>query len=182
MIVGKWFQVLFHSAHCGSFHLSLTVLVRYRCSSSIQGWRVVSPASARISRVLTYSGSCYLERLFHIRDYHPLWLSFPECSIRVSPWILQSSTPVASYWFALFPVRSPLLRESLVISFPLVTEMFHFTRFAPFKVIHIAMYWVAPFGNLWIKASQQLPIAYRSLVRPSSPLLPKASTICPSQA
>ena len=153
MIVGKWFQVLFHSAHCGSFHLSLTVLVRYRCSSSIQGWRVVSPASVRVSRALTYSGSCYLEILFHIRDYHPLWLFFPKCSIRVSPWILQSSTPNASIGFALFPVRSPLLRESRLISFPLVTEMFHFTRFAPFKVICIATYWVAPFGNLGIKAS-----------------------------
>ena len=153
MIVGKWFQVLFHSAHCGSFHLSLTVLVRYRCSSSIQGWRVVPPASARISRVLTYSGSCYLKILFHIRDYHPLWLSFPECSIRVFQWILQSSTPNASIRFALFPFRSPLLRESRLISFPLVTEMFHFTRFAPFKVICIATYWVAPFGNLRIKAS-----------------------------
>ena len=153
MIVGKWFQVLFHSAHCGSFHLSLTVLVRYRCSSSIQGWRVVSPASVRVSRALTYSGSCYLEILFHIRDYHPLWLFFPKCSIRVSPWILQSSTPNASIGFALFPVRSPLLRESRLISCPLVTEMFHFTRFAPFKVICIATYWVAPFGNLGIKAS-----------------------------
>ena len=35
MIVSKRFQVLFHSAHRRSFHLSLTVLVRYRSSSSI---------------------------------------------------------------------------------------------------------------------------------------------------
>lgn len=131
----------------------LTVFVRYRCSSSIQGWRVVSPASARVSRALTYSGSCYLEIIFHIRDYHPLWLSFPECSIRLFQWMLQSSTPNASIRFALFPVRSPLLRESHLISFPLVTEMFHFTRFAPFKVMCITTHWVAPFGNLWIKAS-----------------------------
>ena len=67
--------------------------------------------------------------------------------------MLQSSTPDASIWFALFPFRSPLLRESRLISFPLVTEMCHFTRFAPFKVIGIATYWVAPFGNLGIKAS-----------------------------
>ena len=153
MIVGKWFQVLFHSAHCGSFHLSLTVLVRYRCSSSIQGWRVVPPASARISRVLTYSGSCYLTIPFHIRGYHPLWLSFPEYSIKVLQWMLQSSTPDASIWFALFPVRSPLLRESRLISFPLATEMFHFARFAPFKVMCLTTHWVAPFGNLGIKAS-----------------------------
>ena len=153
MIVGKWFQVLFHSAHCGSFHLSLTVLVRYRCSRSIQGWRVVPPASVRISRVLTYSGSCYLAIPFHIRGYHPLWLSFPEYSIKVLQWMLQSSTPDASIWFALFPFRSPLLRESRLISFPLATEMFHFARFAPFKVMCLTTHWVAPFGNLGIKAS-----------------------------
>ena len=35
MIVGRWFQVLFHSACRGSFHLSLTVLVHYRSWSSI---------------------------------------------------------------------------------------------------------------------------------------------------
>ena len=32
--------------------------------------------------------------------------------------------------FGLFPVRSPLLGESLLISLPLGTEMFHFPRFA----------------------------------------------------
>lgn len=94
---------------------------------------MVPPASARISRVLTYSGSCYLAIPFHIRGYHPLWLSFPEYSIKVLQWMSQSSTPDASIWFALFPVRSPLLRESRLISFPLATEMFHFARFAPLQ-------------------------------------------------
>ena len=35
MIVSHRFQVLFHSAHRSPFHLSLTVLVRYRSGSSI---------------------------------------------------------------------------------------------------------------------------------------------------
>ncbi len=34
-LVSYWFQVLFHSLNKGSFHLSLTVLVRYRLSTSI---------------------------------------------------------------------------------------------------------------------------------------------------
>ena len=34
-LVGAWFQGLFHSPHGGSFHLSLTVLVRYRSHGSI---------------------------------------------------------------------------------------------------------------------------------------------------
>ncbi len=129
---------------------------------------MVSPASVRVSRALTYSGYCYLEILFHIRDYHPLWLFFPKCSIRVFQWILQSSTPNASIGFALFPVRSPLLRESRLISFPLATEMFHFARFAPLKVIPISRYWVAPFGNLRVNGYLLLTAAYRSLSRPSS--------------
>ena len=39
---------------------------------------------------------------------------------------------------------------------------------------------VAPFGDLRISAYLQLPAAYRSLSRPSSPAHAKASTICPS--
>jgi hypothetical protein len=38
---------------------------------------------------------------------------------------------------------------------------------------------VAPFGHLWIYARLQLPIAFRSLPRPSSSLIAKASTIRP---
>ena len=34
-LVGAWFQGLFHSPHGGAFHLSLTVLVRYRSHGSI---------------------------------------------------------------------------------------------------------------------------------------------------
>jgi hypothetical protein len=35
LLVGIRFQVLFHSPHRGSFHLSLTVLVHYRSPGSI---------------------------------------------------------------------------------------------------------------------------------------------------
>ncbi len=40
----------------GAFHLSLTVLVRYRSQESTQPWRVVPPDSRRVSRVRRYSG------------------------------------------------------------------------------------------------------------------------------
>ncbi len=42
----------------------------------------------------------------------------------------QRVQPLAPMRFRLFPVRSPLLRESHSVSFPLGTEMFHFPRFA----------------------------------------------------
>jgi hypothetical protein len=35
LLVGTQFQVLFHSPHRGSFHLSLTVLVHYRSQAHI---------------------------------------------------------------------------------------------------------------------------------------------------
>ena len=37
--------------------------------------------------------------------------------------------------FGLFPVRSPLLRESLLLSFPEGTEMFHFPSFTSFGYV-----------------------------------------------
>ena len=42
--------------------------------------------------------------------------------------------------------------------------------------------WVAPFGNPRITACSRLPMAYRNVLRPSSPLSAKASTRCPSDA
>ncbi len=57
---------------------------------------------------------------FRIRGYHPLWPSFPE---RFANSRAKSRR--------LVPFRSPLLRESRLISVPLVTEMFQFSRFAP---------------------------------------------------
>ncbi len=38
---------------------------------------------------------------------------------------------------------------------------------------------VSPFGNPRINARSQLPVAYRNVLRPSSPLGAKASTKCP---
>ena len=57
-LVDARFQVLFHSAIRGSFHLSLTVLVHYRSLSSIQPYQMVLADSHRISPVPRYSGYC----------------------------------------------------------------------------------------------------------------------------
>ncbi len=40
-------------------------------------------------------------------------------------------------------------------------------------------WWVAPFGYLRIKSYWPIPVAFRSLSRPSSPPRAKASTVCP---
>jgi hypothetical protein len=87
--------------------------------------------------------------------------------------------------FRLFPVRSPLLGKSRLISFPQGTEMFHFPWLALTALcIQAAVSRhdsgrVAPFGDPRINACLQLPEAFRSLPRPSSPSSTKASTVRP---
>jgi hypothetical protein len=62
----------------GTFHLSLTVLVRYRSQGSIQAYRVVPADSQQISRARCYSGTQSQETMhFQLRDSHPLRRTIP---------------------------------------------------------------------------------------------------------
>jgi len=75
--------------------------------------------------------------------------------------------------------RSPLLAESLLMSFPPGTEMFQFPGFAscPYGFrTGSPCGGVSPFGYLRINDRSHLPAAFRSVPRPSSPLSAKAST------
>ena len=64
--------------------------------------------------------------------------------------------------FRLIPFRSPLLRESLLLSFPLVTKMFQFTRFALSSLcIQEVVLEVSLFGYFRIKTCFQFPETYR---------------------
>jgi hypothetical protein len=98
---------------------------------------------------------------FRIRDYHPLWLAFPG----------HFATSIST--FGLLPVRSSLLGESRLISFPPGTEIFQFPGFASSSYV-----FTSPFRHLRINACCQLPGAFRRLPRLSSPLTAKASTVC----
>ena len=51
-------------------------------------------------------------------------------TLRVAPEAAPQPQLYCYSWFGLFPVRSPLLRESQLISLPGGTEMFHFPPFA----------------------------------------------------
>src|SRR5215471_10752347 len=84
---------------------------------------------------------------FRLRGYHPLCRRFPTSSATQT--ICNSlpdqqlrldgpATPVTQRllaltrnWFGLFPFRSPLLRESRLLSLPAGTEMFHFPALPP---------------------------------------------------
>ena len=63
-LVSVRFQVLFHSLIQGTFHLSLTVLVRYRSHRSIQPYRMVPADSRKVSRAPRYSG--YYQDLYRL--------------------------------------------------------------------------------------------------------------------
>ena len=72
-------SVLFHLPHRDAFHLSLTVLVRYRSEIIFSLGRVVLPDSDRISLVPPYLRIIApIINDFRIRDYYPLWFHFPE--------------------------------------------------------------------------------------------------------
>ena len=63
----------------GAFHLSLTVLVRYRSQGSVQGWMVVHPASDRVPRARPYSGSASgLRSRLRVRGSHAVPLASPD--------------------------------------------------------------------------------------------------------
>ena len=68
------------------------------------------------------------ERPLGLRDYHPLWCHFPKDfgSRPLIPRLRPRDPGRCPVRFGLVPVRSPLLRESRLISSPPGTEMFQF--------------------------------------------------------
>ena len=133
-LVGVWFQVLFHSPARGSFHLSLTVLCAIGLSVvfSLSGWSPIIRPGFLVSRLTQVA----LLRVFSSNtglSPAPARHSSRFFSISSRP----LSTPITPTRalrhrrFGLFPVRSPLLGESLLLSLPAGTKMFQFPAFAP---------------------------------------------------
>jgi hypothetical protein len=153
---------------------------------------VVLPASRGVSRVPRYSG--FVSGGFGI-SVTGLLPSVAGLSRTSSPipnlcdsHVRRPTTPPAEgRRFGLFPFRSPLLRESLLLSLPQGTKMFQFPWYAPIHPMDSgggtgsSSRWVAPFGNPRITACLRLPEAFRSSPRPSSAPGAKASTVRPFQ-
>ena len=135
---------------------------------------MVPPVSHRVSRVQRYSGTRLTEIGFRLRGSHPLWLAFPYHSAKllhryVSPqpqrinplvWPLPRSLATTCGISVDFS-SSPYLDVS-VQAVPRV-RLFDSTH-----ADRVLLCRVAPFGNLRINAYVPLPVAYRSLSRPSS--------------
>jgi hypothetical protein len=87
---------------------------------------------------------------------------------------------VASVWAG--PLSLATTQGIASLSFPPLTEMFHFSGFASHTLciqVWITLSgWVFPFGDLRIIGRVRLPEAFRSLPRPSSPGVAKASVNC----
>src|SRR5687768_11300949 len=143
LLVGTRFQVLFHSPHRGSFHLSLTVLVHYRSQASYLVLGDGPPGFPQGSTCPAVLRNRTREPLsYRLLGLHPVSPTIPDRSatrsVSYSPGPLPRSqarpcntrdtTPAGlTYpWFELFPFRSPLLGESRLLSLPPGTEMVHF--------------------------------------------------------
>ena len=132
-LAGAWFQVLFHSPVRGSFHLSLTVLCAIGLSVvfSLSGWSpIIRPEFLvfRLTQVAVLAAFSSVTGLSPSLARHSSRFS----SITSAP-LSAPITPARALRhrrFGLFPVRSPLLGESLLLSLPVGTKMFQFPTFA----------------------------------------------------
>jgi len=122
--VSTRFQSLFHSPRRGSFHRSLTVLVRYRSSSvfSLGGWTPQFPTALACAVVLRLLPTGLSLRL---RDSHPLWSRFPPRSTSTWTGLWEAYNP-GSTCPPVWAAPRSLATTSGILSVPPGTEMFQF--------------------------------------------------------
>jgi hypothetical protein len=143
-LVGIRFQVLFHSPDRGSFHLSLALLFTIGHQGVLSLARWAAPIHARFHGT---GATRELRRRSTPFDYGALTLSgqaFQPARLKVdfvTPCRLHDRGPgslnpehatlmgLTHARFGLFPFRSPLLGESMSLSFPAGTEMGQFPAF-----------------------------------------------------
>ena len=163
----------------GTFHHSLTVLIRYRSLGSIQAYRVVPADSQQIPRARCYSGT--LPQQSHVFVYGaltlygrpsqttstntPLSLLLPSADGRRQAPQHRTHNPRRvshAHGLAILRFRSPLLTESQLFSLPTGTEMFHFPAFPPTPMYSAPVTRhhsrrVSPFGHPRIHARLTAP-------------------------
>ena len=135
---------------------------------------MVPPVSHRVSRVRRYSGSRLIRFSFRLRVSHPLWMAFPDHSTNLSdrfagpqprginPSVWPFPRSLATTCGISVDVSSSPYLDVSVQAVPRV-RLFDSTH-----ADWILSSRVAPFGNPRIYRYLLLPVAYRSLSRPSS--------------
>ena len=133
--------------------------------------------SHRISRVPYYLGSLSSVHNISTTGFAPSMTELSRTFVYIAFYCCRSAdllkgpaTPnmqrlpaITHVRFGLFRVRSPLLTESLLLSLPVGTEMFHFPTF-PLSSLYIQLEitgskssWVSPFGNPRIRVRLSTP-------------------------
>ena len=122
-----------------------------------------------------------------VLDYHQLWPDFPDRSAHHQDTTAWSYYPQYAWLhirFGLFPVRSPLLRESLLFSLPGGTKMFQFPWFASIPCVWIITLQVTGLSHSEILGSRvictypRLIAAYHVLHRLREPRHPPDALTC----
>ena len=145
---------------------------------------MVPPSSHRVSRVRRYSG--YSQRLsifaygtltlYGVLSHTLLLIVCLLCAVRTPKVFLLSVWPIprslaTTYGISVDFSSSPYLDVS-VQAVPLIYLCIQY------MIIRHDSNWIAPFGNPRIKDYLHLPVAYRSLSRPSSAPSAKAFPLC----
>jgi hypothetical protein len=140
-LVGTRFQGLFHSPNRGSFHLSLALLfaIGHQVVLSLARWAALIHArfhGSGATREIRWSPSpfayravtCYGPPFQTVRLGSGLVTPSHSCRRARSSHNPNIATPagLTRCWFGLVPFRSPLLGESMSLSFPAGTEMGQF--------------------------------------------------------
>ena len=136
---------------------------------------MVPADSHRVSRAPRYSGYHYARACFGYGAVILCGATFQTLPLAIAVQERGPTTPRGPEdlaRFGLFPVRSPLLGESLLFSLPGGTKMFQFPPFASPACAgddRPSGGRVVPFGDPRVKGHLHLTADYRSLSRPSSP-------------
>ncbi len=132
----------------------------------------LSPSLAGLPRP-SYPFAFFLASVpLNTNSYPPLPIPCSDCSL------------LSHRMFGLFPVRSPLLGKSLLISSPRSTEMFQFPRFPAYTIVSSSRAASSPAAVPPIRVPPDrrfclpLPGAFRCLPRLLQLLAPRASTVC----
>ena len=173
------FQVLFHSPSGVLF----TFPSRYFCAIghslvfSLGGWSPLIQTGFHVPRLTRDTDSRSSTSTTGLSPAKG-GLSIP---LRLVSYAKCPSHNPGSLRFGLFPLRSPLLRESRLISFPPATEMFQFTGLAALRLcVQLGASWIAPGGfshsdtqgSMAVCASPWLFAACRVLLRRRMPRHP----------
>ena len=146
-IVGNRFQVLFHSppgvlftfpsrylsaiGHQGVFRLSgWSRQIRTEFQGFRTTWGNAQQCQAYVYRGVTFCAVPFQSTSTSLDIYDCLTNWQHSQSGPTTPH-MQRLPAITHVWFGLFRVRSPLLTESRLFSFPVGTEMFHFPTFPP---------------------------------------------------